>query len=292
MMRILAMLARILRRFRPDDPSLRAIVESTPEAAIVLDADGRVAALSDAAAETGLARGDEIVARAAGETEFRRLRVGFTAAVSHELRTPLARLLALLDNADLPDADPRELLDAVRVEVDQMTELVNDVLFLSEVETGREVVSLQGTNVGTLLEDVAADLRPRAQRAGIALHVVAAADVEVPMRPRLLRTVVENLVENVLRHAHGATRCTLAARREGDRVLLSVADNGTGVPPEDLPRIFERFYRGDPSRATTGSGLGLSIVKHVMAAAGADVEARSGPGGVGLEVRCTFPAPR
>jgi signal transduction histidine kinase len=291
-MRILAMLARILRRFRPDDPSLRAIVESTPEAAIVLDADGRVAALSDAAAETGLARGDEIVARAAGETEFRRLRVGFTAAVSHELRTPLARLLALLDNADLPDADPRELLDAVRVEVDQMTELVNDVLFLSEVETGREVVSLQGTNVGTLLEDVAADLRPRAQRAGIALHVVAAADVEVPMRPRLLRTVVENLVENVLRHAHGATRCTLAARREGDRVLLSVADNGTGVPPEDLPRIFERFYRGDPSRATTGSGLGLSIVKHVMAAAGADVEARSGPGGVGLEVRCTFPAPR
>jgi signal transduction histidine kinase len=292
MMRILAMLARILRRFRPDDPSLRAIVESTPEAAIVLDADGRVAALSDAAAETGLARGDEIVARAAGETEFRRLRVGFTAAASHELRTPLARLLALLDNADLPDADPRELLDAVRVEVDQMTELVNDVLFLSEVETGREVVSLQGTNVGTLLEEVAADLRPRAQRAGIALHVVAASDVEVPLRPRLLRTVVENLVENVLRHAHGATRCTLAARREGDRVLLSVADNGAGVSPEDLPRIFERFYRGDPSRATTGSGLGLSIVKHVMAAAGADVEARSGPGGVGLEVRCTFPAPR
>jgi signal transduction histidine kinase len=291
-MRILAMLARILRRFRPDDPSLRAIVESTPEAAIVLDADGRVAALSDAAAETGLARGDEIVARAAGETEFRRLRVGFTAAASHELRTPLARLLALLDNADLPDADPRELLDAVRVEVDQMTELVNDVLFLSEVETGREVVSLQGTNVGTLLEEVAADLRPRAQRAGIALHVVAASDVEVPLRPRLLRTVVENLVENVLRHAHGATRCTLAARREGDRVLLSVADNGAGVSPEDLPRIFERFYRGDPSRATTGSGLGLSIVKHVMAAAGADVEARSGPGGVGLEVRCTFPAPR
>jgi signal transduction histidine kinase len=291
-MRILAMLARILRRFRPDDPSLRAIVESTPEAAIVLDADGRVAALSDAAAETGLARGDEIVARAAGETEFRRLRVGFTAAASHELRTPLARLLALLDNADLPNADPRELLDAVRVEVDQMTELVNDVLFLSEVETGREVVSLQGTNVGTLLEEVAADLRPRAQRAGIALHVVAASDVEVPLRPRLLRTVVENLVENVLRHAHGATRCTLAARREGDRVLLSVADNGAGVSPEDLPRIFERFYRGDPSRATTGSGLGLSIVKHVMAAAGADVEARSGPGGVGLEVRCTFPAPR
>ena len=92
-----------------------------------------------------------------------------------------------------------------------------------EVETGGEVVALQGTNVGALLEEVAGDLRPRAERAGIALQVVAAPDVDVPLRPRLLRTVVENLVENVLRHAHGATRCTLAARREGDHVLLSIA---------------------------------------------------------------------
>lgn len=286
------MLARILRRFRSDDPSLRAVVESTPEAALVLDAEGRVVALSPAAAETGLGLGDEVVARAAGESEFRRLRVGFTAAVSHELRTPLARLLALVENADLPDADPHALLEAARSEILQMIELINDVLFLSEVETGREVVSLQGTSVGPILEDVASEAQPRAARAGISLVVVAAPDVEVPIRPRLLRTVVENLVENVLRHAHGATRCTLAARREGARVLLSVSDNGIGVAAEDLPRVFERFYRGDPSRASTGSGLGLSIVKHVMTAAGAEVEARAGPGGVGLDVRCTFPAPR
>jgi len=284
------MLARILRRFRGDDvPSLRASIESAPHAALLLDADGRVATVSAAAAATGLAPGDEIVARSAGEGEFRRLRVGFTAAVSHELRTPLARLLAIVDSADLPGADPRALLDAARAEILQMTELVDDVLFLSEVESGREVVSLQGTSAGPVLDEVAADLRARAERAGISLQVVAAADVDVPLRPRLLRTVVENLVENVLRHAQGATRCTLAARREGDGVLLSVSDNGAGVPTDELPRIFERFYRGDPSRASTGSGLGLSIVKHVMAAAGAEVEARSGPGGVGLEVRCTFP---
>lgn len=265
-------------------------MEAAPQAALVLDAEGRVAALSEAAAETGLAIGDEVVARGAGEGEFRRLRVGFTAAVSHELRTPLARLLAIADGAELPDADPHALLEAARAQVLQMTELVDDVLFLSEVETGREVVSLQQTQLGPVLEQVAEELGPQAERAGVTLHVVAARDVEVPLRPRLLRTVVENLVENVLRHAHGATRCTLAARREGGRVLLSVADNGAGVPAEELPRIFERFYRGDPSRASTGSGLGLSIVKHVMAAAGAEVDARNGPGGVGLEVRCTFPA--
>ena len=271
---------------------MRALVESASEPALVLDADGRVAALSASAAESGLDVGDEVVARAAGEGEFRRLRVGFTAAVSHELRTPLARLLALAESADLPGADPRALLDAARAEVMQMTELVNDVLFLSEVETGREVVSLQGTTVRPILEEVAEGARQRADRAGVAFEVVAAEDVEVPIRPRLLRTVVENLVENVLRHAHGATRCTLSARREGGHVLLSVADNGAGVAAEDLPRIFERFYRGDPSRASTGSGLGLSIVKHVVAAAGAEAEARRGPGGIGLEIRCTFPAPR
>jgi signal transduction histidine kinase len=292
MIRTLGIVARILRRFRPDDPSLRAMVESTPEAALVLDADGRVAALSAAAVDTGLVVGDELVARSTGESEYRRLRVGFTAAVSHELRTPLARLSALIDNAELPGADPRQLLEAVGAEVRQMTELIDDVLFLSEVETGREVVALQSTSIAPILQEVVNALRPRAELAGISLHVVAAPDTEVSLRPRLLRTVVENLVENVLRHAHGATRCTLSARREGQSVLLSVADNGRGVPAEDLPRIFERFYRGDPARASTGSGLGLSIVKHVMAAAGAEVEAREGPGGVGLEVRCRFLAPR
>src|SRR5215211_6429086 len=125
MIRTLAMLARILRRFRTDDRSLRAVVESTPQAALVLDAEGRVAAVSPAAAETGLALGDEVVARAAGESEFRRLRVGFTAAVSHELRTPLARLLALVESGDLPDADPSALLAAARREILQMTELVD-----------------------------------------------------------------------------------------------------------------------------------------------------------------------
>jgi len=224
----------------------------------------------------------------AGEEDFRKLRVGFTAAVSHELRTPLARLLALLDSADLPDADLRELIVRAREEVERMSELVDDVLFLSEVETGHEVVSLQGTQLLPVLEEVAAASRERAERAGITIAVVASPDVLVPLRPRLLRTVVENLVENVFRHARGATRCTLGGRREGGLVLLSVSDNGVGIAEDELPRVFERFYRGDASRSSRGSGLGLAIVKHVVTAAGGDVEARRGPGGLGVEIRCTF----
>jgi signal transduction histidine kinase len=226
----------------------------------------------------------------AEEDDFRKLRVGFTAAVSHELRTPLARLLALLDSADLEGADLRDLVARAREEVERMRELVDDVLFLSEVETGREVVSLQGTELLPILEEVASAARERAERAGITFAVVAAPEVVMPLRPRLLRTLVENLVENVFRHARGATRCTLAGRREGGVVLLSVSDNGVGIREDELPRVFERFYRGDTSRSSRGSGLGLAIVKHVVTAAGGDVEARRGPGGLGVEIRCTFRA--
>src|SRR2546426_1068344 len=139
---------------------------------------------------------------------YRELRVGFTAAVSHELRTPLARLLALIEGASLPGGDPAGALQQMRAEVELMDELIDDVLFLSELETGREVVSL--------------------------------------------------------------------------RV------DGTGVAEEDLPRLFDRFYRADRARASRGSGLGLAIVKHVVEAAGGQVEALGAPA-EGLEIRAAFP---
>ena len=220
---------------------------------------------------------------------FQELRAGFTAAVSHELRTPLARLLALLESASLPGAETRELLEQARSEVEQMTELVDDILFLAELESGRAVVGLGATRVEPVVEDVLAALRPRAERAGQELVTLVAPDADVPLRPRMLRVVVENLVTNAIRYAGDGARCTVSARREGGVTVLSVADNGAGVPEADAGRLFERFYRGDRARATHGTGLGLSIVKHVVTQAGGDVDARRGPGGLGLEVRCTFP---
>ena len=86
-----------------------------------------------------------------------------------------------------------------------------------------------------------------------------------------------------------ASDCTISARTEGDVVLLSVADNGRGVPSLELPRLFQRFFRGDRARTTRGTGLGLAIVKHVVTQAGGEVEARRGPGGFGVEIRCIFP---
>jgi signal transduction histidine kinase len=105
----------------------------------------------------------------------------------------------------------------------------------------------------------------------------------------MLRVVVENLLENAIRYAGDGARVEVTVRRRRGQVVLRVADDGPGVSNEDLPRIFERFYRADRARASRGTGLGLAIVKHVVTSAGGTVEARR-VRPHGLEVRCTFPA--
>jgi two-component system phosphate regulon sensor histidine kinase PhoR len=217
---------------------------------------------------------------------YQELRVGFTAAVSHELRTPLARLLALLETAALPGVDRDDLLAQAREQVEQMTELVNDVLFLSELESGREVVALGGTDVLPVLQEVRERLADSAERADVEIRVEAEPNVELPLRRRMLQTVVENLAQNSIRYAGPGSTVTLAARAG----VLDVRDDGRGVHEEELYRLFERFYRSDQARASRGTGLGLAIVKHVVVSAGGKVEASGGPGR-GLQVVCSFPAP-
>ncbi|MFL5917646.1 MAG: sensor histidine kinase [Gaiellaceae bacterium] len=214
---------------------------------------------------------------------YEELRAGFTAAVSHDLRTPLARLLALLESAELPGADRDALLAQAREEVQEMTELVDDVLFLSELESGREVVSLGSTPALPVLEEVRDRLADSAERADVAITIDAAPGVELPLRRRMLQIVVENVAENAIRYAGAGSTLTLTARPN----LLEAADDGRGLEPDELSRVFERFYRGDRARASRGTGLGLAIVKHVIGAAGGEVQATGGPGH-GFAVRCVF----
>jgi two-component system, OmpR family, phosphate regulon sensor histidine kinase PhoR len=211
--------------------------------------------------------------------------MAFTAAVSHELRTPLARLVTLLESAELPNADLPALLRQARDEVEEMTELVDDILFLSELEQGREVVALGETEAAPVVRAAIDERLERAERAGVRLELrIEDETLLVPLRRRMLRTVVENLLENAIRYAGEGATCRISCG-EG---RLVVADDGAGVSAEELPRLFERFYRADRARSTIGTGLGLAIVKHVVAAAGGTVEASLTPGG-GLAVTCAFP---
>lgn len=220
---------------------------------------------------------------------FDELRTGFTAAVSHELRTPLARILALLDSTDLPDADVHALIDQARAEVENAGALIDEILFLAELESGREVVSLGHTTALPVLQGVLEELSGSAARAGVTLHVEGEPTIDVPLRPKMLRMIAQNLAENAIRYAgHGAS-FRFSIQRAGDVVVLTAADDGAGVPEETLPRLFERFYRADAARTSRGTGLGLAIVKRVVVAAGGEVEADGGRGR-GLRIRATFPS--
>lgn len=221
-------------------------------------------------------------------TAYEELRAGFTAAVSHELRTPLARLLSLLETATLPGEDVLELVDRARAEVEQIRELIDEVLFLSELESGTRVVSLGSVAVRPELDAVAAELDERANRADVALAVEGDIDLELAIRPRMIRVVAQNLAENAIRYAGPGATFTLAVEREGADVVVRGTDDGVGVQEAELSRLFERFFRADRARASRGTGLGLAIVKHIITQAGGTVEARGGLG-AGLEIRCVFP---
>ena len=312
------------RRAEPDDVRLAAeradvLMEESREIVVVLDEERRVLAASRRAREAleGLREGAplpeallrtrdgraplEIPYEIDGRQEtllyvsgpgdlaaYEELRAGFTAAVSHELRTPLTRLMIVLESLSLPGARPDELVAQARGEVQQIGELIDDVLFLSELDTGRVVVSLGSTPALPVLERVFEGLRERAELAGVQLVLDCPATVELPIRQRMLEIVATNLAENAIRYAGAGSTFTLSVRTESDETLLTAADDGAGVSEEDLPRLFERFYRSDRARASRGTGLGLAIVKHVVAAAGGSVDAFNRPGG-GLEIRCSLP---
>ncbi len=221
---------------------------------------------------------------------YEELRSGFTAAVSHELRTPLARLLTLLETASLPGEDVGEMLEQAAGEVHQITELIDEVLFLSELESGARVVALGAEPVRPVLAEALDGLEERAGRAGVELRLECDPSLELAIRPRMLLVIARNLAENAIRYAGPGARFTLAAQRLADGSVTIVArDDGVGVDDAELPRLFERFYRADRARASRGTGLGLAIVKHVVAQAGGTVEARGGSGR-GLEIHCIFPA--
>ena len=302
-----------------DAARARVLLEESRESVVVLDDDDRVLAASRRARQSlqGLEEGGKVpdgllsgeagiiplvvpydvdgrrerlvyLSRGGDLTAYEELRAGFTAAVSHELRTPLARLLSLLETATLPGEDVGELVERARAEVDQIRELIDEVLFLSELESGTRVVSLGSVVVRPELDAVAAELEERASRAGVAIAVEGDPGIELPIRPRMIRVVAHNLAENAIRYAGPGATFTLAIERVGDAVVLRGTDDGVGVEEAQLGRLFERFFRADRARASRGTGLGLAIVKHVVTQGGGTVEALGGLG-AGLEIRCMFP---
>jgi signal transduction histidine kinase len=214
------------------------------------------------------------------------------ADVSHELRTPLAviqgNVEAMLDGVHAADAlHLAGVLEETRV----LTRLVEDLRTISLAEAGTLALHREPTDVDALIAEATNSFRSQAAGAGVALELDAPDDLPLAdVDPVRIREVVSNLVSNALRHtpAGGTVRLTARVDDGGRRLSVDVADTGTGIDPELLAHVFDRFAKGSGSR---GSGLGLAIAKDLIEAHGGSISAESAPG-AGTTIRFSLPLER
>jgi signal transduction histidine kinase len=208
-----------------------------------------------------------------------RLRRQMTADIAHDLRTPLSILLGYteaLDDGKLPGTP--EMYGAMHSQARHLQRLIEDLRTLSLADAGELPMTKVQIAPQTLLERTAAAYRGRAEQCEIALQIGAAPDLPLlNVDPDRMGQVLGNLMDNALRYTDPGGQITLAAGSAGESVQLSVQDSGAGIPPEDLPYVFERFYRGDPSRQAQdgASGLGLAIAQSLVQAHGGSISVES-----------------
>jgi two-component system, OmpR family, phosphate regulon sensor histidine kinase PhoR len=213
------------------------------------------------------------------------VRRDFVANASHELRTPLTSIrgfVEALEDGAMADGDTAtRFLEKIRTHADRMASLVDDLLALSRLESGTEKPTWEEVSPAEVVADVAASFAVLAARKGVTLTHADRAAPMVVTDGDWLRRILSNLVENAVKYTpDGGMVSVESVPADGGAARVTVADNGPGVAPEHLPRLFERFYRVDKARSRElgGTGLGLSIVKHLAEGMGAEVTVESQPG--------------
>ena len=237
-------------------------------------------------------------------SELRRLeqtRRQFVANISHELRTPLSTIKLMVETLQQDPTDVelvRDFLDRINGEIDSLTQLVRELLELSRLESGQAPLRLEWLAADQLVGQVIDRLRPQAERGGVTLGIDAGIAALPPLLAdaERLQGVLVNLIHNAIKFTPAGGSVTVGGEASADAVTLWVRDTGIGIPPAELPRVFERFYKVDKARSTGGTGLGLAIVKHTVQAHGGQVWAESTPGhgstfSIRLPVRARTPAP-
>ncbi len=223
------------------------------------------------------------------------MRREFVADASHELRTPVANLAVAVEalRAGLPAraAQAAPLVDAIEREVARLRALVETLLDLSAIESGRVQLHMVPTDLSDLTGRVIESFRARATQRGVEVaHGVAVRPVSALADPDRMTQVVSNLVDNALKFTPSGGRITLTVEERRGRALIRVDDTGPGIPPSDLPHLFDRFFKADRSRTGRGgAGLGLAIAKRLMVMQGGDLTAENRPDG-GARFTATLPA--
>ena len=230
---------------------------------------------------------------AASLAEAETLRRNLIADVSHELRTPLTiiqgNIQAILEGVyPLEMAQMAGLYDETRL----LTRLVDDLHDLALADAGQLRLERTPVNVSDLARTAVGQFDPVAEAAGVKLTLETSEDVpEVLGDADRLAQALRNLLSNAIRHTPAGGQVTMRVGRSGEQVTIQVADTGSGIAPEDLPHVFDRFYRGDKSRSRRGggAGLGLAITRQLVTAHGGQIEVASTPG-LGTTFTITLPA--
>ncbi len=210
-----------------------------------------------------------------------RVRKDFVANVSHELRTPLTAIRGyaetLLDGAIDDEENNRNFLEKIRAHSIRLNNIASDLLVLSELESGQPPAAPEPVSVRAAVEAAVRTMESEARVRGVTLHCDGVESAEVMGHHTRLEQALVNLVDNAVKFNRKGGEVTIEVEREESNVRITVADTGIGIPSEDLPRIFERFYRVDKarSREVGGTGLGLSIVKHTVERMGGSIEVES-----------------
>ncbi len=225
-------------------------------------------------------------------SQANRLRRQMTADIAHDLRTPLTVIAGYLEAMQDGVLQPTpERISVIYADVQHLQRLVNDLRTLSQADAGELPLYKQAVTPGVLLGQCAATYYHQSQQLQINLQVIAAPDVpKILVDEGRMFQVLSNLIANALRYTPAGGEIVLSAEVQAGEVVLSVQDNGSGIAPEDLPFIFNRFYRADRMRhEEDNSGLGLAIVKSLVEAQGGRVQAESEPG-QGTRILILFPA--
>lgn len=209
------------------------------------------------------------------------VRRDFVANVSHEFRNPLASIKAMAETiAVRGQGDPNAAADFAKkivAEADRLAALSDDLLDLAKIEAGRRPVRMEDFPLSETVARIVGDFGAKAEYKTITLVAEVPEGIRVSADRDAVHQILANLTDNAVRYTRPGGEVSISAANDGDRVSVRVSDTGIGIPDEELPRIFERFYRVDKarSRESGGTGLGLSIVKHLVEAHAGRIEVRS-----------------
>ncbi|MGA9531406.1 MAG: ATP-binding protein [Anaerolineales bacterium] len=208
-----------------------------------------------------------------------RARQDMVANLSHELRTPLTSLRLLADTlqteAGRNEELAAELAGKVSREVDLLHQMFQEMLDLSMIESGRQVIRLVDAPLAEVVSAAVEPLRPEADAKRVSIQVDLPSELRVLADPELARRAIVNVLHNAIKFSQPDGTVGISVQAEDDRAVLAVADSGPGLPPDDLERVFERFYRGDRARGTAGTGLGLAIARHIINGHGGQIWAEN-----------------